>query len=290
MKPISLLFISLLSLERISAATHLGCYSSIPSSYTDSTSYEYQSTSYCANLCSGYTYYALTQGNTCICGNDAPDSADTADTCTTACFGYGQETCGGSSAYDVYQLQDRSVSSTTKATTGTTTSKTGTSTTTTSTDASSNTPVTQTTVVTTQNTSTTTLYSSATSDSSNSTSTGASNKSIIGPAVGGAVGGVVGIGIIVLIVFLIKRRHDKNKRDAELADSAYFSALKRDNTFSSHADRPISNPFISKEELMVDQRLNPVMLNSRRRISEGSLADEADYSRKILRVANPDDD
>jgi cell wall integrity and stress response component len=51
----------------------------------------------------------------------------------------------------------------------------------------------------------------------------------------------------------------------------------------------MSNPFLTKEELMVDQRLNPVMLG-RRRISEGSLADEADYSRKILRVANPDDD
>lgn len=38
----------------------------------------------------------------------------------------------------------------------------------------------------------------------------------------------------------------------------------------------------------VDQRLNPAMLGERR-ISDGSLADEQDYSRKILRVANPDD-
>ena len=27
----------------------------------------------------------------------------------------------------------------------------------------------------------------------------------------------------------------------------------------------------------------------RRRLSEGSLVDEADYSRKVLQVANPDD-
>lgn len=39
--------------------------------------------------------------------------------------------------------------------------------------------------------------------------------------------------------------------------------------------------------MAVDQRLNPVMLGERR-LSEGSIADERDYSRKILRVANPD--
>lgn len=45
---------------------------------------------------------------------------------------------------------------------------------------------------------------------------------------------------------------------------------------------PLENHFMA-----VDQRLNPVMLGERR-LSEGSIADERDYSRKILRVANPD--
>lgn len=89
----------------------------------------------------------------------------------------------------------------------------------------------------------------------------------------------------VIAFIFIRRRRTLKERDAELADSAYIGAMKRDN---SQLQRPLSNPFLTKEEAMVDQRLNPVMLG-RRRISEGSLADEADYSRKILRVANPDD-
>lgn len=117
-----------------------------------------------------------------------------------------------------------------------------------------------------------------------------SNKSSnVGPIVGGVVGGVVFIVLVVLLILFLKRRNSQQK-DAELADSEYFNALKRDGSVTFNS-RPLSNPFLTKDEemKMTDQRLNPVML-SRRRVSEGSLADDADYSRKILRVANPDDE
>lgn len=52
---------------------------------------------------------------------------------------------------------------------------------------------------------------------------------------------------------------------------------------SGGSERGRTDDFIA-----IDQRLNPVMLGERR-LSEGSLADDRDYSRKILRVANPDD-
>ncbi|ODQ79853.1 hypothetical protein BABINDRAFT_161529 [Babjeviella inositovora NRRL Y-12698] len=45
----------------------------------------------------------------------------------------------------------------------------------------------------------------------------------------------------------------------------------------------------SEYDTHLDPRMNPVMLG-RRRISEGSLADADDYSRKILGVSNPDDE
>lgn len=49
-----------------------------------------------------------------------------------------------------------------------------------------------------------------------------------------------------------------------------------------------ANDSMGPDFIQVDQRLNPVMVGERR-ISLGSLADAADYSRKVLRVANPDD-
>lgn len=283
--------------------------------------YQYQSSLYCSSECAGYSYFALTEGNTCVCGDEAPDDSSSTDTCDTVCAGYGDETCGGDSAYDVYSTgNDSSSGASSDTTTATTTSSSSrasagagtTSQTETSTSQTTDDQASEATAISTQETSGTTivLYSTVSADpttevvvsetasassSTTASSQGGSKKnSVIGPAVGGAAGGVVAIVLIILAIFFFKRRQDKSKKEAELADSAYFSALKRDNTFQStaHAShtRQISNPFITKEEMMVDQRLNPVMINSRRRISEGSLADEADYSRKILTVANPDDD
>jgi len=333
----------------ILAQSKIGCYSDLPSSYTDKSTYQYQTSSHCSQQCSGYSYFALKGGNTCICGNDAP-SGSTTDTCNTPCYGYGTEDCGGSDSYLFYSTGNgggsdgsssssssasasaggsNGGSSTTSSSTDTTTSSTKDSTTS-STDAttsSSNggggagTTTSKTTTshsetaVTTQSVSGTTVVirstvaasatsspnasgsqssssssstassSSSSSNSSNSSDKKSDKKNLVGPVVGGVVGGVAFIALLSLAFFFFVRHRSSNRRDAELADSAYFDAIKRD---ASTVSRPLSNPFLSKEDF-TDQRLNPVMLG-RRRISEGSLADEADYSRKILRVANPDDD
>ncbi|CEP24541.1 Sensor-transducer of the stress-activated PKC1-MPK1 kinase pathway [Cyberlindnera jadinii] len=310
-----------------------------------SSEYSFQSSSYCESQCANYAYFALTNGGTCICGSSAPTDSTSSSQCNTPCYGYGDETCGGSNAYDVYSNSDVSAIADDSTSSSTTTSGTGATTSTnaqtTSTDGSTTTnqqtgttsqQTTQTTESTTQSAqqtrsaistqeqsgSTIVLYStvantatatetatktisatgstsatssSSTESSSSASSTGSTGKSssssAVGPAVGGAIGGVAALVLIGFAVFFFRRRRQASKeRDAELADSAYIGAMKRDN---SQLSRPLSNPFLSKDESMVDQRLNPVMLG-RRRISEGSLADEADYSRKILRVANPDDD
>ncbi|KAH3682302.1 hypothetical protein WICPIJ_006717 [Wickerhamomyces pijperi] len=324
----------------------LGCYSSLPSSFGSVMEYTWQSSSYCYSQCSGYSYFALSEGNGCYCGNDAP-SGDTTSGCTTACFGYNKEMCGGSGVYDVYAASDNSDSANddsntgstettatsdtttlaTKATTSgtqtTTGTTTGTTTATTSTAASTTATSTETTSQTTKITTelqggtTVVIYStidlkpsvvtsvvstttnksspSSTSTSSSSSATKKSSSSIVGRVVGGVVGGAVAIILLVLLILFLRRRNSSSdtlddthieEPNEVLSDSAYHAALKRDK---STASRPLSNPFLSKEEVMIDQRLNPVLLG-RRRISEGSLADEADYSRKILRVANPDDE
>ncbi|KAI5952881.1 hypothetical protein KGF54_003748 [Candida jiufengensis] len=90
------------------------------------------------------------------------------------------------------------------------------------------------------------------------------------------------------------------------------NSKKTNNTKISPLDMPMVNPFQHPNDDLVsgsksgnrnslfglgrlktsnggfiDPRLNPIMMG-RRRLSEGSLADEADYSRKVLQVANPE--
>lgn len=163
---------------------------------------------------------------------------------------------------------------------------------------------------------TVTALASATSSSSASKSTSSplassssdaqkkeSGGTKVGPIVGGVVGGVAAIVIVSLIAFFLvrKRRQDEDHDEEEFYDKPEMARggtnkLKR-NKPASPLDRPMSNPFTDPSEAMVaagggklglvDPRLNPMMMG-RRRLSEGSLADETDYSRKILQVANPD--
>lgn len=114
------------------------------------------------------------------------------------------------------------------------------------------------------------------SDSAKSTSS-SSNK---GAIIGGVVGGVLGFLILaVTVVFLLRRRifsSDNSDDESILADDlAYEEALKTNQ-----------NPFASEEDKHADSN---VMLG-KRRLSDGSLADAADYGMKVLRVANPDDE
>ena len=312
MVQLQLLILALLPISSL-GMSQVGCYSSLPSSYSDKSTYQYQSSSHCSDECSGYSYFALQGGNTCICGNDAPSGSKSSD-CNTPCFGYGEEMCGGSNAYMIFSTGNGggNSGSSSNAQSSTSSSNTGTSSTsntqTSSSTTSSNTQTSKTSTTSSKETQVTQSVSGSTvvvmstvavsatptssasesqtqSTSSSSTSSKPSKKTnLIGPVVGGVVGGVGLIALVSVLFFFLRRRSSKS-RDAELADSAYYDAIKRDN---STVARPLSNPFLSKEEF-TDQRLNPVMLG-RRRISEGSLADEADYSRKILRVANPDDD
>ncbi|WEJ93685.1 hypothetical protein PSN45_001157 [Yamadazyma tenuis] len=154
----------------------------------------------------------------------------------------------------------------------------------------------------------TSASASATSTSSSKDSDEHSKKSNIGPIVGGVVGGVAALAIIgFLIFFFIRRkRAEEDDEDEEeyfdkptgamggSIDRNYGTGKSKRSAKTNGLEMPMANPFTHPSDNvnqrsgeLVDPRLNPIMLG-RRRLSEGSLADETDYSRKILQVANPD--
>lgn len=309
------------------ADTSLGCFSSISGGKNVGT-YSYQTPSYCAQQCPDSPYVALTGGNLCYCLSVKPsDETDSSD-CNTPCFGYGLETCGGSSAYNVYMANNGAgVASDNGASASTDSSGTGSSSTssaasgTSSHDSSSITASasSQTVVTTSAGSSIEVLTVTASSSHEPSSSASASKhhaskkSSNVGPIVGGVVGGVVGVALIsVAAFFILRHKHnDDDDDDEEFFDKPIAgNSIKRNNlgtnkskrSLRSNAlDMPMTNPFTHPADELpnnnpnpnphvgfADPRLNPIMLG-RRRLSEASLADETDYSRKILQVANPDD-
>jgi cell wall integrity and stress response component len=129
----------------------------------------------------------------------------------------------------------------------------------------------------------------------------------VGAIVGGVVGGVGGAILLgVLAFFFIRHRnsHEESEDEEEFYDkpsglsSVGGTSRSRSKKTLSPLDMPMSNPFTDPTDTaaagggnnagLVDPRLNPIMMG-RRRLSDGSLADETDYSRKVLQVANPDD-
>lgn len=150
--------------------------------------------------------------------------------------------------------------------------------------------------------------SSADASSSSSATAASSGKKLtnVGPIVGGVVGGIAALALIGAAVFFFRRRsHDDDEDDEEFYEKGAGAAVTRGQSknkskkYNSAFDMPMANPFVHPLDEFADKRasrmtangltdprLNPVLMG-RRRLSEGSLADEADYSRKILAVANP---
>lgn len=154
-----------------------------------------------------------------------------------------------------------------------------------------------------------TFEASATSTSEHS---GSKKLTNVGPIVGGVVGGLAALALIGVGIFFFLRHRNSDAEDDE--EEIYekgagggAGGLSRGNgtnksknlKYNSAFDMPMANPFVHPldefadkrmsrmtQSGVMDPRLNPAMVG-RRRLSEGLLADESDYSRKILAVANP---
>lgn len=96
-----------------------------------------------------------------------------------------------------------------------------------------------------------------------------------GIAAGVVVGAVVAAGLAGGIYFYLRRRHNRELEEKHRRNAAI-------STFF-----PGKPPSSSGGYSVSDARLDPVM--AQRRVSNGSIADNEDYSRRILRVSVPSD-
>ncbi|KEF62848.1 uncharacterized protein A1O9_00821 [Exophiala aquamarina CBS 119918] len=236
----------------------LGCYASADTltEFGDSVG---QSSGYCRDNCtqlaSPAPVMAITGGVTCYCGDELPalDQLVSDDKCNVKCMGYGVDDCGGMGYYQLY-LTGLGANVHTAPNS--------------STSASAGSSSTQPAIVTRPG-ETVFVTPTASSDEPQPSSSSGPNK--VGIAVGVVVGVLALAGIIGIVVFVVKR-----KRNREIEEEHRRNAA---NSFlSGKSDK--SSP---------DQRLDP-SINIHGRQSIGSIADERDFSRRILQVRNPDRD
>ncbi|KAK5126381.1 hypothetical protein LTR85_010617 [Meristemomyces frigidus] len=280
----------------LATMTYEGCYSS-SSGLTDQGSYTYQTSGYCQPICvdAKQAVLATSGGSDCWCGDVLPpaDSKVNDSNCDTPCNGYGSENCGGTGFYSVYLSgtedsvpnysgSDSSSSSTTTVRSSSTTGAASSTTTPSTTTSTTATPVVVTSVAPGHTVVVTMPASQQASSTASATPSAESKHSSSTNVAGVAAGAVVGVLAVAAIVaglfFWLRHR----RRQAVQDD---YSRKHQVTDFFSSGGGEIKPPPTAYSN-MSDSRLDPT---AGRRNSIGSIADDQDYSRRILRVANPDD-
>ncbi|GAO50817.1 hypothetical protein G7K_4938-t1 [Saitoella complicata NRRL Y-17804] len=275
-----------------STRSYKGCYE-VDSSLSLNDTYTYQSYGHCLGQCQsmGQSVLGMTGGSDCYCGDEIPGTKVDDSYCDTSCVGYPSDTCGGSSYWSVYltgtgsnpstasgsssssSYTSSSVASRTSSDSSSpkessdTASSTATSTTSTGADATPSVVYITTGGSTVTATPTATASSSADSANTSTTSSGKSSGGGGGVSAGAIAGIVVGVVLGSLLLGL---------------GAFFFWRRRRNSSFEDISSVGPSSP--PRAAAMPDPRLEPAMVQ--RRLSEGSLADEQDYTRKILRVVN----
>ncbi|KAI5922006.1 hypothetical protein F4810DRAFT_712042 [Camillea tinctor] len=228
-----------------------GCYGSLGSLKLDS-SPDFNSQGKCVGICKtkGHTV-AATFSDQCYCGDTYPNSADLLDDskCTEPCPGFDTQACGGLNAWTVYNTGLRVSVAEESSSSSSSTSSTSTST----------------------SASTSTATGGAATQTSDSDSGSGSGTNTVGIVVGVVIAVLVIAGLAGGAFFWMRR-----KRNAEIEEEHRRNAAV--NAFIT-GGKPGSSGGVS----MSDARMDPVM---NRRMSDGSIADNQDYSRRILRVTN----
>jgi len=213
----------------------------------------YQTQGHCHDQCfnASMPVFAVTKGSTCFCGDNIPTTGEVdMSNCQMQCQGY-SDVCGGENDW-LFGYTGAEPTSIPKASTSSLSSS----------SSSTATPLAQTTVIV-QGAATVT----ATPTGSASSSGGSSKAGIAA----GVVVGVVAIIALAVGGYLLLRRQRRLRAEEE------YRAAVAAKEFTASIKKPTS-----------DERLDPVMLQHRR-LSDGSIADNQDFSRRILKVTNPDD-
>ncbi|KLJ08618.1 hypothetical protein EMPG_15950 [Blastomyces silverae] len=235
-----------------------GCYKS-SKPLEDFGEYTWQSTGHCQQVCvkNNKPVMALFAGSNCFCGDQIPRESDKTklSACNAKCDGWPTETCssgGGLEAFHVYLsgfIQERFI----PVLGGKSTTADGSSSTQTSSSSGNGAP---------------TVVVTADGDSGKGP-----NKAGIAA---GVVVGVVALGALIGGGFFFMK-HKKRK--------AVEEEYRRNATISSFVSG--GKPGSSQHTSLSDSRLDPAMMSQRRQ-SNGSIADDQDFSRRILKVTNPD--
>lgn len=239
--------------------TTLGCYSH-PDPLVQQGTWTFQTSGYCQTQCLGLdkAVMAITGGSTCYCGDELPslDSEASDDKCNSPCNGYDQEDCGGIGYWQVYLTGltgDVATASNSSASSSSTSPTQG----------SQSSSTTQPAVVTKAGE---TVVVTASAAASQSSPGGGPNKVAIAV---GVVVGVLGLSALIGGVLLFLRRKRNRQIEEEHRRNAAISSF----VGSQKSDKSST-----------DQRLDP-SIYSHRRQSIGSIADERDFSRRILQVS-----
>jgi cell wall integrity and stress response component len=269
--------------------TYVGCYSSA-GSMSKSDSFTYQSYGHCQERCipkSGQNPQAvmgLNQGSDCWCGSTLPPESDKVDDgeCDKGCSGFGTDKCGGSDVYSVYLTgYDDTVAGMAGSDSG---SSGGSDRPPSSSDVSNPLPssaaaaetgsntVSQPPSVITKAGETIVITASGQADATSQPSSGGGGSNKVSIAVGVVVGAVVLCALVGGGIFFIRHRKRKAVEEEYRRNQAA-------NSFVTSDKRRSKGGSIS------DQRLDPSILHHRRQ-SDGSIADEMDFSRRILQVGH----
>ncbi|KAI1319970.1 hypothetical protein F5Y16DRAFT_92587 [Xylariaceae sp. FL0255] len=247
---------------QVNVPTVHGCYSNLGTLKLNQT-YNFNAQSWCGPLCYNGSYpVAASFDKNCYCGNEYPNSAYIVDDskCNQPCPGYGDDACGGLNTWTVYNTG--LIISVAESPEGAGSSSSSSS----SVSSSSTTPATSS-AATAPMTVTATPTSTPSSSSSSS-----SHSSTVGIAVGAVVGVIALLSIGAGLFFFMRKRKNSEIEEEHRRNAAV-------NAFISGGKPPSSSGGMS----MADSRMDPIM---NRRLSDGSIADNQDYSRRILRVTN----
>ncbi|TVY23093.1 Cell wall integrity and stress response component protein [Lachnellula hyalina] len=255
-----------------------GCYSS-STGLTMNSSYTFNTQGYCQTQCAPLSKSVLaTKSSTdCWCGNELPPTADLVSDshCDAPCAGYGSDMCGSSQDYWSVWLSGvaSSASTATADDTSTTSSAAQSSIASTATSETSTTPA----VVTAPGSTVVVTAAPGTAESSAAASTSATPKKGANKAAiaAGVVVGVVVISAIAGGIYLFLRNKKRREVEEEYRRNAAVS------TYIASGGKPPNSS--GGGSSFTDTRLDQATM-AQRRMSDGSIADNEDYSRRILKV------
>ncbi|KPI42936.1 uncharacterized protein AB675_2137 [Cyphellophora attinorum] len=231
----------------------LDCYNTLGSNSDEEDNNTFQSSGHCQSVCTakGAKVMITSGGMSCYCGDSIPPASDKVDSdqCNIGCGGYKLQTCGGLGTYQYYLTGLGAP--TIEKDNSTTSAK----------------PSATTSAVDTARPAVVTATASASPSSS-----GGGGSSKVGIAVGVVVGVIAVAAIAGVAVFFYRRRRNQKLEEEHARNAAINGFTKGPKSEASSAN---------------DSRLDP-SIYSARRDSLGSIADERDFSRRILQVRNPD--